>query len=143
LASLGDVLAAPTDLTPYHRRVWERAAADADSQLAPARPWLAPPRLALAGGLAVAAAVVVAVVLSVGNRQTPDGGQIVKNPDPTGINTQLLKEFATELADLETGLIQMETNLSQLAEEAERLEARRAISELAALYPPLGPGDSS
>jgi hypothetical protein len=144
LAELGRALAAPADLTPYHRRVWERAAADAAPQLAPARQWLTPPRLALAGGLAVAAAVVVAIVLSVGGKQMPGGASIVKNVDPpNGIETQLLKESAAELAELEAGLDQMEKSLNRLAQEAELLEARRAISELAALYPPLGSGDSS
>lgn len=144
LADLGRALAAPADLTPYHRRVWERAAADTAPQLTPTRQWLSPPRLVLAGGLAVAAAVVVAVVLSVGGKQTHDGEQIVENANsPTGIKTHLLKESAAELAELEAGLDQMETNLNQLAEEAELLEARRSIRELAAMYPPLGNGESS
>jgi hypothetical protein len=144
LADLGRMLATPADLTPYHRRIWERAAADTAAEFAPVRTWLTPPRLALAGGLAVAAAVVVAIVLSVGGKQMPDGERIVKNPNPpTGIKTRLLKESATELAELEAGLNQMETSLNQLAKEAELLEPRRAISELAALYPPLDPADSS
>jgi hypothetical protein len=144
LADLGRALADPADLTPYHRRVWERAAADKLPQLAPARPWLTPPRLALAGGLAVAAAVIVAFVLSLGGNQTPDGETIVKSSaPPTGIQTQPLLDSAAQLAELEAGLVQMETNLNHLAKEAELLEARRAISELAAMYQPLGNADSS
>ena len=143
LSVLRNALAAPVDLTPCHRRVWERAAID--TAPAPARSWFTGPQLALAGSLSLAAAVVVvAIILSAGDKQTPDNGTIVKNSGPpTGIKTHELRESAADLAALEAGLAQMEAALNQLAEEAELLEARRAISELAALYPPLGSGDSS
>jgi hypothetical protein len=142
LSELRHVLGSPMDLTPYHRRVWERVAID--TAPAPARSWFTGPQLALAGSLTLAAAVVVAIVLSVGDQQTPDGGMIVKSVGPPpGIETQALAESAADLAALEAGLAQLEADLNKLADEAALLEARRAISELAALYPPLGSGDSS
>jgi hypothetical protein len=143
LADLGDVLASPAELTPYHRRVWERAASDSARELAPARPWLTPPRLALAGGLAVAAAVVVAIMLSAGGKQTPDGGTIVKSPNSPSSVIAADRIQPEDVAHLQIGLDQVERELQRLADDAELLEARSAISELAALYPPLGNGDSS
>jgi hypothetical protein len=142
LADMRGALAVPADLTPYHRRVWERAAAEAAVEPAAAWSWLTGPRLAMAGGLAVAAAVIVAVVLSVPDTNVPESGKIARPTDPPSgvVPVRIMPE---ELAQLESGLNQVAHDLEQLAQEAELLEARRAISELAALYPPLGAGDSS
>ena len=144
LAELGQVLAAPADLTPYHRRVWERAAAETASELAPKSTWFAGPRLAMAGALAVAAAVVVAMMLSVANNNAPKQTKIAGTPNSkSGVVTLPVQILPEEFAQLQIGLDQIERDLQRLASDAELLEARNAISQLAALYQPLGNGDSS
>ena len=144
LAELGDTLAMPAELTPYHRRVWERAAAETTSELRPVRSWLAGPRLAMAGALAVAAAVVVAIMLSVANNNAPTQIRIANTPNSqSGVVVLPMRILPEEVAQLESGLDGVERDLQRLAKDAELLEARAAISQLAALYQPLGNGDSS
>jgi hypothetical protein len=96
----------------------------------------------VAGSLALAAAVLVAIVLSVGNRDLPDDRMIVEKP-PTGIEIHSLKASPEELAQLNSQLDQVAADLDRLAQQAELLDARRAVSELAALYRPLGAEDPS
>jgi hypothetical protein len=146
LIELRQTLSVPAEITPYHRRVWERAAADAapEAVATPAWSWLTVPRLAMAGGLAVAAAIIVAIVLSVANNNAPDGERIAGNADPpSGVTILPLRILPEEVAQLENGLNQVEADLKRLAEEAALLDARDAISALAALYQPLVAGDST
>jgi hypothetical protein len=145
LVELRQTLSVPAEITPYHRRVWERAAADAAAAgPAPVWSWLTGPRLAMAGGLAVAAAIIVAVVLSVTGNNARDGEVIVENTkSPSGVVILPLRILPEEVAQLENGLNQVETDLKRLAEEAALLEARDAIGKLAAMYQPLGGADSS
>ncbi|MEX2139122.1 MAG: hypothetical protein WD894_07675 [Pirellulales bacterium] len=144
LNELRKQLAAPAEISDYHRRVWERAAIDQAPE--PVWRWVARPRLALAGGLAVAAALVVALVLSVPRNDEPQDGRIAEHfqpPTAQTVTTFLLGATPAEISELELGLNQIEVDLDDLAEEAARLEARQAISELAAMYQPLGSGDST
>jgi hypothetical protein len=143
LIELRRTLSVPAEITPYHRRVWERAAADAAAGPAPAWSWLTGPRLAMAGGFAVAAAIIVAIVLSVASNNPRNGERIVENTNPPSVEILPLRVLPEEVALVEHGLNQVEADLKRLAEEAALLDARVAINELAALYPPLGAEDSS
>lgn len=136
-------LAAPAELTAYHRRVWEQAAVDQAPE--PVWRWLAQPRWAAAGGLAIAATVIVAIVLSMPKPDDSADQQVAVKPPspPSNVVTVPLRMPPEEMVALESGLDQVAADLDRLAEEAARLEARRAISELAASYPPLGANDST
>jgi hypothetical protein len=137
-------LATSAEITPFHRRVWERAAAHEAPDPTPGR--IASRRFAVAGGLALAAALVVAFVLSLPKRDERRDKQLATNPHSrpaSTIVTQSLKVPPGEIAALETGLDQLEADLKRLSEEAARLETLRAISELAAKYQPLNSGDST
>jgi hypothetical protein len=132
------------ELTPFHRRVWERAAVD-DGPRPVLRSAVAP-RWAIAGGATLAAVVVIAIVLSLPRKSGLNHGNIaVKSQPPSGsaIVTSPLQVAASEIAEIQVGLDQLAKDLDHLAEEAARLEARRALSELAALHPPLNSGDST
>ncbi len=135
----------PPELTPFHRRVWEQTAAEGAPQ--PIRHWIFRPRLAVAGGLAIAAFVVIALVLSLRRDVGPDNNGSVarrQNPPVAGpIETQPLQVSPKEIAQLETDLDRLAADLDRLAEEAARVEARRALGKLVAQHQPLESGDST
>lgn len=137
-------LVEPAELTPFHRRVWDRAAVGDAPQ--PAWQRRTGPRLAIAGGLAIAAAIVVTLVLSSPRNEGAPDEEIARNvPRPVAPNTKTrsLQVPAAEIKELEQGLDQLAMDLNRLAEEAERLEALRALNNLAAVHQPLNPGDST
>jgi hypothetical protein len=143
LAAMVRELDAAAPLTAYHRRVWEQAAVEprtaAEASVDLSRRWTARPHLAVAGGLAIAAALLVAITLLVRPRNEKDQ-QIVERPQ--GIRTELLAVSPAEIAELGRGLDQVEADLKRLEEQAALLQARREIGELAAMYQPLVPNDS-
>jgi hypothetical protein len=110
----------------------------------PARRWFLQPSLAVAGGLAVAVAVIVAIVMSLPPRETSPDRNIVKGPKRGGdVVTMPLEVSLAEVTQLESGLTQLAQELDRLSEDAARLDARQAIDELAAAYQPLVPNDST
>jgi hypothetical protein len=102
--------------------------------------------LALAGGLAVAATVIVALVFSLprndksNERDVADNG---KQPRASTVVTMPLRIPQAQIDELELGLNEVATDLDRLSHAAGRLEARRELSDLAAAYPSLGPPDST
>jgi hypothetical protein len=142
LVRLCGEMSAPVELSGNHRRVWERAAI-AEVQPA-ASQWTLSPRLAMAGGLAVAAGIVVMLVLTRRVDNVNDREVAVQPPPRKSlIVTEPLQVPVAQLVELEMGLNQITTDLDRLSEQAARLEARRGLSELAAMYQPLGTPDST
>jgi hypothetical protein len=137
LVRLRGEMTVPVELSGNHRRVWERAA---NAEVQPAtRQWTLSPRLAMAGGLAVAAGIIVVIVLSRPGDQVNKQEVAVESPNARSsmVVTAPLQIPQAQLVELELGLNQISTDLDRLAEEAARLEARRGLSELAATYQPL------
>jgi hypothetical protein len=144
LSQVRSQLATPTAITPFHRRVWERAAAGDVPE--PVAQRIATPQLAVVGSLALAASLVVALVLSPPENDPKGPNEVVlKLPQRSSstIVTRSLEPSPAEIAALETGLDQLEADLKRLSEEAARLETLRALGKLAAQYQPLDPGDST
>jgi hypothetical protein len=137
-------MAASAEITPFHRRVWERAA-EGDAPQPVARR-VATPQLAVVGSLALAASLVVALVLSPPkNEQMGPKDVVINQPQRSSstIVTRSLEPSPAEIAALETGLDQLEADLNRLSEEAARLEVLRTIGELAAQLRPLNSSDST
>jgi hypothetical protein len=143
LVRLRGELQAPVELSGSHRRVWERAAI---VEVQPtASHWTLSSRLAMAGGLAVAAGIIVVLVLSRPADQAIER-TVARKSQQLGSSTFETAPFSFEpqqLVELEFGLTQISSHLDRLAEEAARLEARRALSDVAAAYQPLGTPDST
>ena len=139
-------LSSAAPLTALHRRVWEQAAAQprraADPSVGLNRMWTARPRLAVASGLAIAALLLVAITLLVRPANNRNEPIVVEVPRPA-VQTPLLAMSSAEIADLQRGLDQVEGDLDRLEGLANLLQARREIEELAAMYQPLAPSDSS
>jgi hypothetical protein len=136
-------LAASAEITPFHRRVWERAATDGKSE--PVSRRVAFPQLAIAGGLALAAVLVVALVLSLPKKHKVGPEDVVFDTpqrSSSPIVTRPIESSQVELAALEAGLKQLEVDLERLSDEAASLEVLRALGELAAQHRPLNAGDS-
>jgi hypothetical protein len=143
LVRLRGEMSSPATLSGNHRRVWERAA---NAEVQPtASQWTLSPRLAIAGGLAVAAGIVVVLVLTrrVDNVNEREVAVEPRQPRKSLVVAAPLRIPEAQLAELEMGLNQATTDLDRLAEDAARLEARRGLSELAAMYQPLGTPDST
>ena len=135
-------LATTAEITPFHRRVWERAAEAPQ----PVSRRIASPRFVVAGGLALAAVLMIALLLSLPERDEMDPENVVLHPpqQPSStIVTRSIEISEAEFAALETGLIQLEADLNRLSEEAARLEVLRAIAELGAQHRLLSSGDST
>jgi hypothetical protein len=133
-----------TELTDFHRRVWDQAATEDAPQLIRHR--MHRPQWALAAGLAIAALLLMALVLSFSLDDGRGSGRVAQPPSPRStpaVQTRSLQIPAEEIAQLETGLDQIAANLDRLEEEAARLEARRALGELVSQLRPLDPGDST
>lgn len=144
LSQLRSQLATSGEITSFHRRLWEQVAVEEAPK--PVWRWHANPRLAVAGGLAIAAVLVVMLTLSLPKKEEIRAPNVAGNshsPSAPTVVTMPLGVPPDEIAELEFGLNQVAADLDRLAEEAARLEARRAISELAAKHQPLGPGDST
>jgi hypothetical protein len=144
LSQVQSRLATSAEITPFHRRVWEHAAVDNAPQ--PVWRWIARPQFAVAGGLTIAVVLIVTLVLSLPKNDGPGDGEVARNvplPVTSTIKTTSLQVPAAEIKELENGLNQIALDLDRLAEEAARLEARRALSALAAVHQPLNSGDST
>jgi hypothetical protein len=144
LCQIRGQLAASAEITPFHRRVWERAAVDDSPQ--PVARRIATPQLAVVGSLALAASLVVALVLSPPQKDNMGPKSVVINTPQRSFSTVVTRPLETSLAEiaaLEAGLNQLEADLNRLSEEAARIEALRALSKLAAQYQPLDSGDST
>jgi hypothetical protein len=143
LVRLRGELQAPVELSGSHRRVWERAAI---VEVQPtASHWMLSPRLAMAGGFAIAAGIIVMLVLSRPADQANERTIVKKSQqsNTSTVETAPLKIPPQHFVELELGLTQISTDLDRLAEQAARLEARRGLSELAATYQSLGTPDST
>jgi hypothetical protein len=100
----------------------------------------------MAGGVTVAAVVVISLVLSLPEKGELNDGNFAENPKPPrapSVVTVPLQVDPVEIAKIEGGLDQLAMDLDRLAEEAARLEALRALNELAAVHQPLNSGDST
>jgi hypothetical protein len=142
LGQLENELGWPAELTDRHRRLWEQAADVDEPQLA--RAWFGDRRLVLASSLAVAAALVVTVILSIPGTDNSEMARPANGlQGNSSVATTSLKMPADQIVELETGLEEVASEIDRLAEEADRLEARRALGDLATSYPPLGAPDST
>jgi hypothetical protein len=144
LVQLRNELSTPAEISSNHRRIWERAAL-AEAPV-PVRHWAPASRFALAGGLAVAAAIIVMLVLSLINKDEVNDRNVAtipKQPRESTVVTVALRTPQDQIDELELGLNEVATDLDRLANAAARLEARRDLSDLAAMYQSLGPPDST
>ncbi len=137
-------LSAPEHLSGNHRRIWERVALE--EAPVPVRLSAPSPRLALAGGLAIAATIIVALMLSLPSKDKSNERNIADKPQQPRESTVVtvpLRIPRAQMDELELGLNEVAADLDRLANAAARLEARRELSSLAAMYPSLGPPDST
>jgi hypothetical protein len=95
--------------------------------------------------LALAATVFVVLMLSRPGKEAHQQNIATNSHNPRAASalTTTLELPRSQIVELEQGLTQLSTDLDRLADEAARLEARRALSDLAAAYQPLVTPDST
>ncbi len=143
LSELRSELARPSQLTAFHRRIWQRAALDVSHE--PGKGMVRYRQLAIASCLGISATCVFVIALSLRSNLPPgEEGTMVQVEAPAKTSAvSIAVAPLDDIEDISVGLRRVAAELDRAAERASLLEARRAIADVAAMYPPLGQGDST